>query len=211
MFFVLTDIKLCWKPCFSGEAPQSCLRGCLPGYSPQFGSNKTLYCSCYRLFTDFFLSTQPSVAAGKGHLGSQASTQKASRPTSLLPDIFQHVQNFWRQVRILHIKLCEVSLQQGGRGLLWLQGRIFLLEPQDPTKQRGTHLEQRPKGVQKQTARTFPGGPMVRNLPCNAGDAGLTPGWGTKIPHGTEQQSLSATTKTWCSQIKLLHIFKIKK
>ena len=29
--------------------------------------------------------------------------------------------------------------------------------------------------------RDFPGGPVVKNLPCNAGDAGLIPGWGTKI------------------------------
>ena len=26
---------------------------------------------------------------------------------------------------------------------------------------------------------------MVKNLPSNAGDVGLTPGWGTKIPHAT--------------------------
>ena len=29
----------------------------------------------------------------------------------------------------------------------------------------------------------FPGGPMVKNLPSNAGDMGWIPGWGTKIPH----------------------------
>ena len=29
----------------------------------------------------------------------------------------------------------------------------------------------------------FPGGPVVKNLPYNAGDAGLIPGQGTKIPH----------------------------
>ena len=31
--------------------------------------------------------------------------------------------------------------------------------------------------------RDFPGGPVVRTLPSNAGVAGLIPGWGTKIPH----------------------------
>ena len=35
---------------------------------------------------------------------------------------------------------------------------------------------------------------MVKNLPCNAGDMSLIPGWGTKIPHTMEQLSLSATT-----------------
>ena len=31
----------------------------------------------------------------------------------------------------------------------------------------------------------FPGGPVVKNPPCNAGDAGSIPGQGTKIPHAT--------------------------
>ena len=34
--------------------------------------------------------------------------------------------------------------------------------------------------------RNFPGGPVVKNLPYNAGDKGLIPGWGTKIPHAAE-------------------------
>ena len=30
----------------------------------------------------------------------------------------------------------------------------------------------------------FPGGPLVKKLPCNsAGDAGLFPDWRAKIPH----------------------------
>ena len=40
----------------------------------------------------------------------------------------------------------------------------------------------------------FPGGPVVENPSCNAGDAGLIPGRGTKIPHATGQLSLRATT-----------------
>ena len=28
-----------------------------------------------------------------------------------------------------------------------------------------------------------PGGSLVKNLLCNAGDMGLIPGWGTKISH----------------------------
>ena len=32
----------------------------------------------------------------------------------------------------------------------------------------------------------FPGGPVVKNLPSNAGDEGLIPGGGTKMPHATE-------------------------
>ena len=29
----------------------------------------------------------------------------------------------------------------------------------------------------------FSGGPVVKNLPCNAGDMGSIPGWGIKILH----------------------------
>ena len=32
-------------------------------------------------------------------------------------------------------------------------------------------------------ARLLHGGPVVKNLACSAGDAGLIPGWGAKIPH----------------------------
>ena len=44
------------------------------------------------------------------------------------------------------------------------------------------------------TKRDFLGGPVVKNLPCNAGDMGSIPGYGTKIPYAMEQ--LSFCTKT---------------
>ena len=40
----------------------------------------------------------------------------------------------------------------------------------------------------------FPGGPVVKNLPCNAGDAGSTSSRGTKIPHAMRQLSLCTPT-----------------
>ena len=43
-------------------------------------------------------------------------------------------------------------------------------------------------------SRGFPGGPVVKNLPCNAGDAGSIPGQRTKIPHAAGQLSPQATT-----------------
>ena len=43
--------------------------------------------------------------------------------------------------------------------------------------------------------RDFPGGPVVKNPPCIAGEAGLTPGQGTKIPHAAEQPGPLATTR----------------
>ena len=39
----------------------------------------------------------------------------------------------------------------------------------------------------------FPGGPVFKNLPCNAGDMGLILGQGTKIPHSLEQETLHPT------------------
>ena len=36
---------------------------------------------------------------------------------------------------------------------------------------------------------------MLKNLPCNAGDTCLIPGWGMKIPHAAEQLSLHTTTR----------------
>ena len=44
------------------------------------------------------------------------------------------------------------------------------------------------------TPGDFPGGPIVKNLPCNAGDVGSVPGQGTKILYAIEQQIPNATT-----------------
>ena len=41
----------------------------------------------------------------------------------------------------------------------------------------------------------FPGGTLVKNLPSNAGDAGLIPGQGTKIPHATGQLNPRAASR----------------
>ena len=46
----------------------------------------------------------------------------------------------------------------------------------------------------------FSGGPVVKNLSCNAGDAGSIPGQETKIPHAAGQlNSCAATTEPTCS------------
>lgn len=36
--------------------------------------------------------------------------------------------------------------------------------------------------------REFPGGPVVQNQPCSAGEAGLFPGQGTEVLHAMPQQ-----------------------
>ena len=55
------------------------------------------------------------------------------------------------------------------------------------------------KGNLKGT-RDFPGGPVVKNTPCNAGDLGLIRGWGTKILHAAGQLSLSTSARVCVSQ-----------
>ena len=47
----------------------------------------------------------------------------------------------------------------------------------------------------------FPGGPVVKNPPCNAGDVGSIPSQGTEIPHATGQLSLCTTT----TELERLH------
>ena len=47
----------------------------------------------------------------------------------------------------------------------------------------------------KELDRDFPGGPVVENSPCSAGDTGLIPGQGTKIPHAAEQLGPRATIR----------------
>ena len=41
----------------------------------------------------------------------------------------------------------------------------------------------------------FPGGPVVKNLPCNAGDQGSIPGRGPKVPHAMQPLSPHATVR----------------
>ena len=57
-----------------------------------------------------------------------------------------------------------------------------------------------PKGRRR---KGFPGGPVVKNPPSNAGDVGSIPGRGTKIPHAMGQLNLHATTKNPHSQNKI--------
>ena len=60
--------------------------------------------------------------------------------------------------------------------VIWQQGRFW-------------------SGSKKEWKGVFPGGPVVKNLPSDAGDAGSIPGRGTKIPHVARQLSLRATTR----------------
>ena len=55
--------------------------------------------------------------------------------------------------------------------------------------------------LKRLTLGHFPGGPVVGNLPCNAGDTGLIPGERTDIPHAAEQLDPCTAIKTQHSQI----------
>ena len=49
--------------------------------------------------------------------------------------------------------------------------------------------------VIKRNEGDFPGGPVVKNLPSNAGDVGSIPGWLTKIPTCRWATKPTGTTK----------------
>ena len=56
----------------------------------------------------------------------------------------------------------------------------------DKTERLNTHTVVTVLEYNKKNCGDFPGDPVVENPPCNAGDAGLIPGQGTKIPHAPE-------------------------
>ena len=51
----------------------------------------------------------------------------------------------------------------------------------------------------------LPGGPVVKNLPCNAEDVGSIPGWRTKILHATVQLTPGTTTAEPRSRNQRIH------
>ena len=53
--------------------------------------------------------------------------------------------------------------------------------------------------------RNFPGGPVVKNPPCNAGNASWIPDGGTKIPQATEQLSPRAAIRVCALLRNILH------
>ena len=80
--------------------------------------------------------------------------------------------------------------------------------PCSPRLQKSRAQQRRPntaknnnkrKKRKRKYRRDFPGGPVVKNPPYNAGEAGSTPGQGTKILYAAGQLSLcAATTEPAC-------------
>ena len=58
------------------------------------------------------------------------------------------------------------------------------------------HLKPVRMAIIKRSTRDFPGGPVVKNLPSNAGDVGSITGQGIKITHATGQLSPHALEPT---------------
>ena len=52
--------------------------------------------------------------------------------------------------------------------------------------------------------RDFPGGPVVKNPPSNAGGAGLIPGQGAKIPHASGPKNQNIKQKQYCNKFNRL-------
>ena len=52
----------------------------------------------------------------------------------------------------------------------------------------------------KSPIRDFPGGPVDKTLPSNAGGAGLIPGRGLKIPHDLQPKNQNTKEKQYCNK-----------
>ena len=88
-----------------------------------------------------------------------------------------------RRARGDHESWCPVRPRgplSGRSWKLWFRSTHFPVEhAMPPSLPRDFLLSKMPR-------RYFPGGPVVNNLPSNAGDAGSIPGWGTKIPQAAQ-------------------------
>ena len=80
---------------------------------------------------------------------------------------------------------------RAGKENIWVTCHTTL----DATIFHTAETEREDKGErQRKWGGAFPRCPVVKNLPSNAGNEGLIPGGGTKIPQATGQLSLQVTT-----------------
>ena len=61
----------------------------------------------------------------------------------------------------------------------------------------------------KYTNRDFPGGPVVKTSPPNAGVTGSISGQGAKIPHASQSKNPNVKQKRYCKTLKMVHIKNI--
>ena len=84
----------------------------------------------------------------------------------------------WEHICITHIIAYHSALYEPQFPLL--------LKKKVPTLGRGPREGCCAMNQRKVLNRDFPGGPVIRNPPCNAGNTGLIPGQRTRIPHAAE-------------------------
>ena len=60
--------------------------------------------------------------------------------------------------------------------------------------------EQYNEAIKNKESRDFPGSPVVKTLPSNAGGVGLIPGWGTEIPHVSHPKKKKSKHKQYCNK-----------
>ena len=51
------------------------------------------------------------------------------------------------------------------------------------------------------TSRDFPGGPVVKTSPSNAGGASSISCWGVKIPHASQPKNQNIKEKQYCNKL----------
>ena len=90
-----------------------------------------------------------------------------------------------------------------------MEGQSFLCTKGNTCFLRLVYTESSLKSKQ---LRDSPGGPGVKDPPCNAGGMGSILDWGTKIPHAVEQLSSCVATRVWapplegpCAAVKSPH------
>ena len=83
------------------------------------------------------------------------------------------------------------------------KGKVFKIQPVHTM----VHVSQRSKlltvctTVRVADGRDFPGGPVVKTLPSNAGGAGSIPGLGAKIPHASRpKKPKNIKEKQYCNK-----------
>ena len=72
------------------------------------------------------------------------------------------------------------------------------------------------RGETKTLLGNFPGGPVARTSPSNAGGVGSIPGRGTKTPHASQLKNQKRKQKQYCNKFnkgfkKMVYIKKKKK
>ena len=78
----------------------------------------------------------------------------------------------------------------------WMDPEIIIPSEVSQTEKDKYHMISLILGIlkKKKGYRDFPGGPVVKNPPSSAGDAGSIPGRRNKIPHAAGQLSPCITT-----------------